>query len=80
MCSLVQKKSVAHTIVKPVLSNTGFIVPIAKTVGKTVESAVDEFHLLDMEKESSTVDREELSIVRQPPHVKRPSKIISDNQ
>lgn len=42
-------KTVADTIVQSVLSNTGFISPIAETIGKMVDIAVHEYRLFDME-------------------------------
>lgn len=39
MRSLVEKKSVGLIIVKSIMSNTGFIVPIAETTGKMMDSA-----------------------------------------
>lgn len=49
MYSLIQMKDVADKMDQSVLSNTGFIVLIAKTVGNMVHIAVDEYSLRNME-------------------------------
>lgn len=48
MASTVQTNAVADLIVRSVLSLKGFVVPIAKTIGKTLERSVDEYHLREM--------------------------------
>lgn len=76
--SLVQKKAVMHRIIYLVLSNTGFIVQVAETVGKSIDRAVDEYLLWDLEESLTTVADNEPSIGFLPAPVTRPSKTPSD--
>lgn len=55
MPNIVQINAVVDTIVESVLCNTGFILLIAKTVGKVVRRAADEPCLSDMEELCMTV-------------------------
>lgn len=68
MRSLLETKSVADTIVKLVLSSTGFIVPISETAGEMVYRAIDEDHLRNMEEAAMTVADDQPSITLATPH------------
>lgn len=62
MRTLLQVKAGADKIVKPVLSNTRFLVLKAVSVRKRVDRAVDEFHQRDLEWALTTVAEDEQSI------------------
>lgn len=77
-CAISPKtKSVADVTVQTVLSNKGFIVPIAETVGKLVDRAVDDCHLHDIKKASRTTADINLSIQRPLLRPKMPSSMLS---
>lgn len=77
MLSVVQTKAVADKIVQAVLSQTGFVILIVETAGKMVNRTVDEHHLCDMEKASTTVVGTEPFIERSSTRSTRPSKTLS---
>lgn len=80
MHSLFQRKAVSDTIVKSVKSKTRFIVPIAETVGKMVNSTLDRYRLHNIKEASRTVANVEPSIECSPHHELRPLKIPSDSE
>lgn len=61
MCNLGQTKSIADIIVQAVLSSTGSIVPIAETVDRVVDRAVDERSSRNTEQVSTTTASTDLS-------------------
>lgn len=75
MYCLVQTRNVTGTIVRSVLSNTEFIVPVAKTVGKIVDRAVDDYRVRNMEEVLTAATEELQSVERSPPYTTRPSKV-----
>lgn len=58
----------------------GFVVPISKTVGNMVDSAIEEDRLRDMEDASKTFADNYPSIEKSPPGATRPTKIPSDSE
>lgn len=75
--SLIQRKPVADTIVKSILSNTRIIMSIVKTARKMVNGAVSEYPLSNLEELSTTVTNQKPSIVNLLPRTNRSSKIPS---
>lgn len=77
MRRLFQTKALADTIVKSVLTSTPFIVPIAKTVEKVANRAVDEFCLQGIKKVYTPVVNDEPLIELSPQCKYRPPKLPS---
>lgn len=77
---MVQKMALAGTIVRSVLSNTRFIVPMAESVRKMMDKAAGEYRQRDKEKASMTVADDELLIKSSPLRTNRPSKVVSDSR
>lgn len=59
MSILAYTKTIANTVVQAVLSSTGFLAPIRKTVEKVVNRADDQYRLHDMEGALSIVADDE---------------------
>lgn len=79
MQSLVQTKSAADTVVQRVLSNSGFIIPIAKTVGKLVERADDKHQIRKIDRASKINASTNPFIERAQSGLTRPSKVLSNS-
>lgn len=80
MQSPVQTASVAEKIVQSVLSNMGFIVPIAELVGKLVDRVVDEGCSREIKEASTTTAGTTTFIELAPADPTRPPKIPSDSK
>lgn len=74
----VQNKSLTHTIVHSVLSNTGIVFLIAERMGNLVDRAIDEHSLRDIEKASTITADTDPFIELAPLHPTKLSKIPSD--
>lgn len=80
MHDLLQTNSVADIIVQAVLSSTGFIVPIAGTVGRFLDRDVDKCDLRDNEEVSMTTAGNNRSNEGPLPRLTKPSKMLSDSE
>lgn len=80
MCILDQTKAVSNSTVKSILSTTRFIVPIAETVGKTVNRAVVEYRLHITGEASTTVADKPLIMQSLPPRQDSREYRLSQNR